>query len=69
MTEKKEKFGQRAGRFFREVRMEMKKVIWPTKQQLVNNTLTVFMACLIIGVVIWVADIGLGELFKLVFGK
>jgi len=69
MTEKKEKFGQRAGRFFKEVRMEMKKVIWPTKQQLLNNTLTVFVACLFIGAVIWIADYGLGLLFTAVFGK
>lgn len=69
MTEQKEKFRQRAGRFFKEIRMEMKKVIWPTKQQLVNNTLTVFAACLFIGAVIWVADAGLGILFRAVFGQ
>lgn len=69
MTEQKEKFSQRAGRFFKEIRMEMKKVIWPTKQQLINNTLIVFAACLFIGVVIWVADAGLGLIFKAVFGQ
>ncbi len=69
MTEQKEKFGQRAGRFFKEIRMEMKKVIWPTKKQLLNNTLTVFAACLFIGVFIWVADVGLGILFRAVFGQ
>lgn len=69
MTEQKEKFGQRAGRFFKEIRMEMKKVIWPTKQQLINNTLTVFAACLFIGAVIWIADAGLGILFRAVFGQ
>lgn len=69
MTEQKEKFGQRAGRFFKEIRMEMKKVIWPTKQQLINNTLTVFAACLFIGAIIWIADAGLGVLFRAVFGQ
>ncbi len=69
MTEQKEKFGQRAGRFFKEIRMEMKKVIWPTKKQLLNNTLTVFAACFFIGVFIWVADVGLGILFRAVFGQ
>lgn len=68
MTEQKEKFGQRAGRFFKEIRMEMKKVIWPTRQQLVNNTLVVFAACLLIGVVVWIADAGLGLVFRAVFG-
>lgn len=69
MTEKKEKLGQRAGRFIKEVRMEIKKVIWPTRQQLVNNTLTVLIACLMIGIIIWAADTGLNTLFGLVFGQ
>ncbi|HHY63435.1 MAG TPA: preprotein translocase subunit SecE [Clostridiaceae bacterium] len=69
MTEKKEKLGQRAGRFIKEVRMEIKKVIWPTRQQLVNNTLTVLIACLMIGIIIWAADTGLNALFGLVFGQ
>ncbi|NLE25119.1 MAG: preprotein translocase subunit SecE [Clostridiaceae bacterium] len=69
MTEQKAKFGQRAGRFFKEIRLEMKKVIWPTKKQLINNTLTVFAACLLIGLVIWLADAGLGIIFRAVFGQ
>jgi preprotein translocase subunit SecE len=69
MSEQKEKFSQRAGRFFKEIRMEMKKVIWPTKQQLINNTLVVFAACLFIGVVVWLADFGLGLIFSAVFGQ
>ena len=71
MTEPKEKvkLGQRISRFFNEIRMEMKKVIWPTKQQLINNTLVVLTACLGIGIVVWAADAGLGLLFTVVFGK
>lgn len=69
MSEQKEKFSQRAGRFFKEIRMEMKKVIWPTRQQLINNTLVVFAACLFLGVVVWIADFGLGLLFRAVFGQ
>jgi len=49
--------------------MEIKKVIWPTRQQLVNNTLTVLIACLMIGIIIWAADTGLNALFGLVFGQ
>lgn len=69
MTEQKEKLSQRTGRFFKEIRMEMKKVIWPSRQQLINNTLVVLSACLIVGVVIWIADAGLGLLFRAVFGQ
>jgi len=69
MTEQKAKFGQHVGRFFKEIRLEMKKVIWPTRQQLLNNTLTVFVACLLIGAVVWLADAGLGIIFRAVFGQ
>lgn len=71
MTEQKvkEKFSQRTGRFFKEIRLEMKKVIWPTKQQLINNTLIVFAACFFIGAAIWIADAGLGLIFRAVFGQ
>jgi preprotein translocase subunit SecE len=56
-------------KFFKEVRSELKKVIWPTKQQLFNNTLTVLLACLVVGALIWTTDYGLGRLMKFVFAK
>lgn len=71
MTDQKEKvkLSKRIGRFFKEIRTEMKKVIWPTRQQLINHTLVVFTACLVVGIVVWVADAGLGLLFQVIFGK
>jgi preprotein translocase subunit SecE len=54
-------------RFFKDVKSELKKVIWPSKAQLVNNTLTVLGICLVIGAIIWVADFGLLKLAQLVF--
>jgi preprotein translocase subunit SecE len=65
----KEKISQRTGRFFKEIRMEMKKVIWPSKKQLINNTLMVFAACVMVGIVVWIADAGLGFLFRAIFGQ
>lgn len=56
-------------RFFKEVRNELKKVIWPNRTQLTNNTITVLMSCLVIGVIIWVFDFvltfGVEKLFNL----
>ena len=49
-------------KFFREVRTELKKVIWPTRSQLINNTFTVLMCCLIVGAIIWIGDFGLAKL-------
>ncbi|MEN8906093.1 MAG: preprotein translocase subunit SecE [Clostridiales bacterium] len=48
-------------KFFKEMKSELKKVIWPDRKQLINNTLTVLMACGIIGSFIWLADKGLQE--------
>jgi preprotein translocase subunit SecE len=49
--------------------MEIKKVIWPTRKQLINNTIIVFIACIAIGIVIWGADTLLGYIFSAVFGQ
>lgn len=54
-------------RFFKDVRYELKKVIWPTRQQLINNTGTVLLACLIIGALIWIVDVVMDKLLKLFF--
>ena len=53
---KKEKFFKRVGRFFREVKNELKKVVWPNRKQLLNSTVSVLMICLLVGAVIWIAD-------------
>jgi len=54
--------GQGIVKLYREVRAELKKVIWPNRTQLINNTATVLMFCLIVGVIIWVADAGFAKL-------
>ena len=47
---KKENFfvraGKRISRWFREMKSELKKVVWPTKSQMINNTLIV-LACVL----------------------
>jgi preprotein translocase subunit SecE len=58
-TERKDgkiKFGKKAVKLFKEIRSELKKVIWPSRQQLVNYTISVLIACVLIGIVIWIAD-------------
>ena len=57
------------GKFFREIKNELKKVIWPTRSQLTNNTLTVLLSCLIIGILIWLFDMGLVKATEKLFTK
>ena len=43
-------------RYFRELRSELKKVVWPSKSQMINNTLVVVACVVVVGVFIWVFD-------------
>ena len=43
-------------RYFRELRSELKKVVWSTPKQVLKNTLIVIVCVLIVGVFIWVFD-------------
>ncbi len=53
---KKGKFFARLARWFREMKSELKKVVWPSKRQMLNNTLIVLVCVLIVGIFIWVFD-------------
>ena len=44
-------------RYFRELRSELKKVVWPTPQQVVKNTLIVAVCVVAVGVFIWLFDV------------
>ena len=50
-------FFQRVGKWFREMKSELKKVIWPTPKALRNNTLISIGMMLVSAVVIWVFDL------------
>ena len=50
-------FFQRIAKWFREMRSELKKVIWPTPKALRNNTLISIGMMLVSAVVIWVFDL------------
>lgn len=55
-------------KFAKEVKNELKKVVWPTRAQLINNTITVLIACAIVAVIIFLADQAFLGLSKAVFG-
>ena len=46
----------RIARYFRELRSELKKVVWPTPHQVLKNTLIVLACVLVVGVFIWLFD-------------
>lgn len=48
--------GKRIGKWLHELRLELKKVIWPTGKEVLHNTLVVIACVLVVGVCIWVFD-------------
>ncbi len=62
------KFFSKIVKFFRDLKAEVKKVIWPTKKQLINNTGIVILCILIIGAGIWILDALFSWGFKALIG-
>ena len=60
-------FFQQVGKWFREMKSELKKVIWPTPKALRNNTLISVGMMLISAVVIWGFDTIAQMVVKLIF--
>ena len=54
-------------RFIAESWGELKKVEWPTQSHVVQGTLVVLIACVIVGTYIWIADIAFKNLVQDVF--
>ena len=44
------------GRWFREMKSELKKVVWPSGSKVAKNTATVILCSLAIGACIWIFD-------------
>ncbi len=66
--EKKPTIIKRVIQFFRDYKSEVKKIVWPSLNDVVKNTSIVLVICVIIGIFIWAVDFGLAELLDLVLG-
>ena len=53
------------GKWLKDMKSELKKVVWPSGKQLVNNTVVVLVAVLIVGIIVCLFDLGAGELIGL----
>ena len=50
--------------FFKDFKSELKRVVWPTPKQLLNSTIAVITIVLVIGVTVFVLDMGFELLNK-----
>ena len=46
--------------FFQEAQIEVRKVVWPTREETVQTTLLVILVVVIISIILWILDIFLG---------
>jgi len=54
--------------FGREARMEVRKVVWPTRQETLQTTFMVIVAVIIIGIFLWLIDMLLAQAIQLITG-
>ena len=54
----------RIRRYFREMRSELKKVVWPTPKQVLNNSIIVAVSVVLVSVVTFLFDTGVGQIVK-----
>ncbi len=60
--------GKRTVEFFRDARTEVRKVVWPSRTETTQTTATVFVIVLIVGIFLWLLDMFLAFLFRLITG-
>ena len=54
--------------FVRQVRQELKKVTWPTKQETIQTVIGVIVIVIIIGIVLWLYDMLLSWAIGTLYG-
>jgi len=62
MAEKKEKvkFGTRMKNFFRDYKSELKRIVWPTRPDVVRNTGVVLVAIIFVAAIVGALDLVFG---------
>ena len=64
--EEKKKAG--FGEYLRGVRTELKKVVWPTRKEVVSYTAVVIAVCAAFALLFWVIDTGVLAALKAILG-
>jgi preprotein translocase subunit SecE len=63
--ERIKEFVRTAQQFFREVRVELKKVTWPTRKETIASTSVVLITVFLVAFYLGVVDLGLSRLIKI----
>jgi len=65
-TKSNKNYLNQALQFLREVKVELKKVTWPTRKQTIGSTAVVILLVMIISLFLGVVDIGLSSLIRII---
>ena len=52
--------GRRAREFLSESQFELRKVVWPTRQETMQTTIVIIVVVMIISIILWLIDLFLG---------
>lgn len=58
----------RIGKWFKDMKSELKKVQWPSFKQTMNNTGIVILCVIVVGIFIWLFDAVAGALIEFLLG-
>jgi preprotein translocase subunit SecE len=61
--------GRGLASFVRESQTEVRKVVWPTRQETVQTTLVVMVVVVIIAIFLWILDMALGGIVSMAMGQ
>ncbi len=61
--------GRRLWQFALDARIEVRKVVWPTRQETLQTTLIVIVMVLIVGIVLWLFDLVLMGILRFLTGQ
>ena len=52
--------------FFKESRAELKKVVWPTKDDVISSIKVVIISTIFVALILGLLDLGFSELFRII---
>ncbi|MBK1701623.1 preprotein translocase subunit SecE [Thiococcus pfennigii] len=61
--------GRRLWQFIGDSRTEVRKVVWPTRQETIQTTLVVMAMVLVLGIILWLFDSVLMALVRFLVGR
>jgi preprotein translocase subunit SecE len=61
--------GRQAIDFVKEAQVEVRKIVWPTRQETTQTTLFVIIVVIIFAILLWVLDLGLSSSIQGLIGK